>query len=143
MNLIPSSRLECFAFRGLPHQDLKQLVEDFAVHHNVRAGAIVTAVGSLEQLNIRFANQPSGMMHQGHFEIVSLTGTFSSTGCHLHISVSDESGRTIGGHLLMQNLIYTTAEIVVAVLPDLIFDRETDQEYHYTELVVRRADRAC
>jgi predicted DNA-binding protein with PD1-like motif len=65
------------------------------------------------------------------------------TSCHLHISVSDESGRTIGGHLLMQNLIYTTAEIVVAVLPDLIFDRETDQEYHYTELVVRRADRAC
>jgi predicted DNA-binding protein with PD1-like motif len=137
--LIPSSRLESLAFRGLPHQDLKQLILDFAMRHNVQAGAVLTAVGSLEQFHIRFANQNSGVLRQGHFEIVSLVGTFSSTACHLHISLSDDSGQLIGGHLLGENLIYTTAEIVVAVFPDLVFDRETDTTYNYKELVVRRA----
>ena len=135
----PSSRLESYAFRGLPHQDLKQVILDFAAHHNIQAGAVLTAVGSLEQYHIRFANQNAGVLRRGHFEIVSLAGTLSSTACHLHISLSDESGQTIGGHLLGQNLIYTTAEIVIAVLPDFVFDRETDPAYHYKELVVRRA----
>jgi predicted DNA-binding protein with PD1-like motif len=137
--LIPSSRLESLAFRGLPHQDPKQLILDFAMRHNVQAGAVLTAVGSLEQFHIRFANQNSGVLRQGHFEIVSLVGTFSSTACHLHISLSDDSGQLIGGHLLGENLIYTTAEIVVAIFPDLVFDRETDTTYNYKELVVRRA----
>ena len=33
--------------------------------------------------------------------------------------------------------IFTTAEIVLGVYPDLVFDRELDETYGYKELVVR------
>ena len=134
----PSSRLKGYAFRLRPHDDLKKCVQQFAKTKRLKAGAILSAVGSLEQLNIRFANQPDGTMRTGFFEIVSLTGTFSGTSCHIHICVSDANGQTLGGHLLDENLIYTTAEIVAINLYDLEFIRLTDTTYNYKELVVRR-----
>jgi Plants and Prokaryotes Conserved (PCC) domain len=45
---------------------------------------------------IRFANQPGGSSGEGHFEIISLTDTLSINGNHLHISISDSTGKTIG-----------------------------------------------
>jgi predicted DNA-binding protein with PD1-like motif len=111
---------------------------DFAARNHIRAGVVVTCVGSLEQFNIRFANQSNGDTQKGHFEIVSLTGTFNESSMHLHLAVSDKTGKTIGGHLLENNLIYTTAEIAIAELNDLEFDRETDSTYGYKELVVKK-----
>ena len=134
----PSSRLKGYAFRLRPHEDLKKCIQQFAKTNRLKAGAILSAVGSLEQLNIRFANQPEGTIRTGFFEIISLTGTFSEASCHIHISVSDAHGQTFGGHLLEENLIYTTAEIVVVNLYDVEFMRLTDTTYNYKELVVRR-----
>ena len=54
------------------------------------------------------------------------------------MSVSDENGRTIGGHLLNNNLVYSTAEIVLVELTDLEFAREIDPTYGYHELVVKQ-----
>lgn len=59
-----------------------------------------TCVGSLTNNTIRFANQSEGSKDDGHFEIVSLIGSVSVNGSHLHISISDSTGKTIGGHLL-------------------------------------------
>jgi uncharacterized protein len=125
-------------FRLKPHEDLRQSIMDFATKHHIRAGVVVTCVGSLEQFSIRFANQTKGQTQKGHFEIVSLTGTFNESSLHLHLSVSDETGKTIGGHLLENNLIYTTAEIAIAELSELEFDRESDSAYGYKELVIRK-----
>ena len=121
-----------------PHDDLKQCILQFASINSIKAGAILSAVGSLEQYNIRFANHPGGTIAKGFFEIISLTGTFSESSCHLHICVSDEKGQTFGGHLLGENLIYTTGEIVAVSLDDLEFQRITDTTYNYMELVVSR-----
>ena len=134
----PSSKIKGFAFRLRPHDDLKKCILQFASLNALKAGAILSAVGSLEQYNIRFANQPAGTMRKGFFEIISLTGTFSESSCHLHICLSDEKGQTFGGHLLDDNLIYTTAEIVAVSLQDLEFQRITDTTYNYMELVVSR-----
>lgn len=134
----PSSRLTGYAFRLRPHEDLKASIQQFAKVSKLKAGAILSAVGSLEQVNIRFANQKNGTLKTGFFEILSLTGTFSDDSCHIHVSVADAKGRTFGGHLLDQNLIYTTAEIVVSNLDDLEFKRVSDPVYGYKELVVRR-----
>jgi uncharacterized protein len=133
-----SSNLKGYAFRLRPHEDLKKCIQQFAKTNRLKAGAILSAVGSVKQLNIRFANQPDGTRITGFFEIVSLTGTFSETSCHIHICVSDASGQTLGGHLLDDNLIYTTAEIIVVNLYDLEFIRLMDTTYNYKELVVRR-----
>jgi predicted DNA-binding protein with PD1-like motif len=134
----PSSKIKGFAFRLRPHDDLKKCILQFASINELKAGAILSAVGSLEQYNIRFANQPAGTIAKGFFEIISLMGTFSESSCHLHICLSDEKGQTLGGHLLDENLIYTTAEIVAVSLEDLEFQRITDTTYNYMELVVSR-----
>lgn len=126
------------AFRLRPHQDLKEAINTFAKENKIKAAAIVSCAGSLEQYNIRFANQPDGTFEKGFFEIVSLSGTFNDTSSHIHISVSDAKGQTIGGHLMNNNLIYTTAEIVVVELTDVQFVRETDPIYGYQELVVKK-----
>lgn len=135
--MIPSGS-QTYVFRLPPHQDLKKSILEFARVHNVHAGIILTCVGSLEQYHIRFANEKSGALKKGHFEIVSLTGTFNDRSCHLHISVSDNAGNTIGGHLLDENLVYTTAEIAVAHLTEFKFERLPDPTYGYAELSVTK-----
>jgi uncharacterized protein len=134
----PPSKIKGFAFRLHPHEDLKQCILQFARINALKAGAILSAVGSLEQYHIRFANQGQGTFGKGFYEIMSLNGTFSESSCHLHICVADEKGQPFGGHLLDENLIYTTAEIIAVSLDDLEFLRITDTTYNYKELVVSR-----
>ena len=76
---------------------------------------------------------------EGHFEIVSLTGTLGPDGMHIHLSVSDEKGVTTGGHLLEGCLVYTTVELVVGDAVGLIFHREIDPRTTFPELSVQRA----
>ncbi|MBX2896173.1 MAG: DNA-binding protein [Cyclobacteriaceae bacterium] len=128
------SDVKMTAIRLSPHQDLKQELVTFAKKHQLKAAFITTGVGSLEQIHIRYANEEHGTLLKGHFEIVSLVGTFSDTSSHIHISVSDSTGKTIGGHLLDNNLIYTTAEVVIGELINLEFNRSTDSTYGYKEL---------
>jgi uncharacterized protein len=126
------------AFRLTPHQDLKMELVRFASNQKIQAGFIATCVGSLEQVTLRFANQEESVTLRGHFEILSLVGTFSESSSHLHLSVADSTGKTWGGHLQDGSLIYTTAEIVVGELIDTTFDRESDSTYGYKELAVKR-----
>lgn len=124
------------AFRLKPGQDLKKEILQYVKEKQIKAGWISTCVGSLTHYNIRFANQPHGNSGAGHFEIVSLTGTVSVNGSHLHISISDSTGNTIGGHLLDSNIVYTTAEIVILSSDAFIFKREKDGTTEWEELQV-------
>lgn len=108
-----------------------------AVEQNLDAACILTCVGSLKQLAIRFANMPNTDIISQKFEILSLNGTLASTGSHIHIAVSDHDGKTIGGHLKEGSIIYTTAEIVLAIFAEVIYEREIDDSYGYKELVVK------
>lgn len=98
--IIAQSATKSYAFRLKPRDDLKKEIDAFINQHHLKAAAIVTCVGSLIDAIIRFANQTDGTLLHGHFEIVSLTGVLSINGLHLHLSISDEKGNTIGGHLL-------------------------------------------
>lgn len=89
-----------YPFRLKPGEDLKAGIEKVVKEKGIKAGWVTTCVGSLTDYSIRFANQPDSSQGNGHFEIVSLTGTVSINGCHLHISLSDSTGKTIGGHLM-------------------------------------------
>lgn len=125
-----------YAFRLKPGQDLKQEIQNFVTAKQIKAGWINTCVGSLAEYNIRFANQPEGTKGSGHFEIVSLTGALSVNGSHIHISVSDSTGKTTGGHLMDGCKIYTTAEIVITASDNFTFKRENDGTTPWKELQV-------
>lgn len=111
-------------------------LERFAEVQHLRAGFVAAIVGSLRHARIRLANQPEVTDFEGKFEIVSLSGTLTAEGSHLHLSISDETGRTLGGHLVEGCLIYTTAEVILGELPALTFSREHDPATTYPELVV-------
>ena len=64
-------------------------------------------------------------------------GTVSISGSHLHLSISDSTGKTIGGHLLEDNLVYTTAEIVIGESKNLLFTREKDGTTPWEELQIK------
>lgn len=121
-----------------PGADLRKELEAYVKSHHIKAGWIASCAGSLTQYNLRFANQPNGTLGEGHFEIVSLVGTVSENGSHLHISISDSTGKTIGGHLLDNNLVYTTAEIIVQEDDSYVFTREKDGSTPWEELQIKK-----
>ena len=133
------SALKTYALRLHPGDDLRQQLAAFVQANHILAGTMLTCVGSLTVATLRLANQEGPTVYRGHFEIVSLVGTLSANGSHLHLAVADSTGRTIGGHLLDGCRVYTTAEIVLGELPQLEFRRETDATIGYQELVVKPA----
>ncbi|WP_240625571.1 PPC domain-containing DNA-binding protein [Spirosoma pollinicola] len=133
-----SSIMQTYSVRLKPGQDLKKSLDLLVQQERIGAGALITCVGSLTDVTLRLANQEGPSVWRGHFEIVSLVGTLSTSGSHIHLSVSDSTGRTIGGHLLQGCIIYTTAEILVGVMPELTYSREPDPTFGYHELVIRK-----
>ena len=133
-----SKRLRILAIRLRPGQDLRKGIEDLVKERNIRAGFVMTAVGSLQSATIRLADQKEPTKVAGKFEIVSLVGTLGPDGVHLHVSIADKEGKTIGGHLVEGCLIYTTAEIVIGDARGLTFSREQDEQTGFNELRIRR-----
>ena len=128
--------MQNYTFRLKPGQDLFDSIEVFVKEKHIEAGCILSGVGSLTQATIRLANREFNSEYEGHFEIVSITGTVSIHGSHLHISISDGDGKTIGGHFESGCKIYTTAEIVLAVFHDVVYKREPAEDSGYDELTV-------
>src|ERR1700712_1924946 len=128
------SDIKAITLRLRPREDLKVSLDQFVKVNRIKAACIITCAGSLEQAAIRFAGVENPAIIKGKSEIVSLTGTLSEEGSHLHIIISDSAGKTIGGHLKKGALVYTTAEIVIGVLPQVLHQREEDVTYGYQEL---------
>lgn len=120
-----------------PGQDLKQEIQRFCLSNGIKAGAVIAAVGSLSVARLRLASGISIEEFTGPFEILSLSGTLSLEGLHLHISLADKKGHCIGGHLVDGCVIYTTAELILLTLPNLEFKRSLDPQTGYRELDIR------
>lgn len=131
--------MKTHTFRLKPQQDLFGSIQEYVNENNIQAGVVLSAVGSLTHATLRLANRSFYNEYDGHFEIVSITGTVSIHGSHIHISISDGEGKTIGGHLVGGCKIYTTAEIVIAEIEDVIYKRELyENDSGYEELSVKK-----
>src|SRR4029450_6445920 len=91
--------MRTIALRLRPGADLKAELLALAARERIRAGWILTCVGSLSRVRLRLPADTEHATWQGAFEIVALTGTLSQDGGHLHLAVADQRGRTVGGHL--------------------------------------------
>ena len=129
--------MKAHTFRLKPSQDLFISIENYARQNNIQAGCILSGVGSLTHASLRLANRNDNNEYEGYFEIASITGTVSVHGSHLHIAISNSDGATIGGHFESGCIIYTTAEIVLLELDDVIYKRELlENDSGYEELIV-------
>jgi predicted DNA-binding protein with PD1-like motif len=133
-----TSNIVAHVIRLLPGQDLYKEIRSYVHSNNIQACFIMTCVGSLKKINIRLASGQTFLTLEQNHEIVSLVGNVSLEREHLHITLSDETGKAIGGHLLDGNLVYTTAEIVLGVLPNLKFTKEICEKSGWEELVISK-----
>ncbi|BBU29366.1 hypothetical protein BTHE68_31000 [Burkholderia sp. THE68] len=88
---------------------------------------------------MRYAGRDDAAELRGDLEILTLAGTLSAQGPHLHMSVSDADGRVFGGHVTPGCIVRTTVELVVANLPGERYTREHDAGTGFAELVIREA----
>ena len=132
--------MKIYALRLQPNTDLRYEIEKLVKKCNWNAAWIITCAGSLHQVCLRMANSTSHELIKGPFEITSLVGTLSKNGVHLHINVSDNKGKVIGGHLCRESVIYTTAEIVIGYTDNLIFSRKYDKDTGYQELCIHKTE---
>lgn len=130
--------MELLPIRLYPGADLRRALEDAVAGQGRGSAFVVAGIGSLIDASLRYAGEPNERQLAGPVEIVSLSGSLGPSGAHLHMSVSDASGRVYGGHVGYGNMVRTTAEILLAPLPDWSLTREYDAATGFKELVVRR-----
>ncbi len=121
-----------------PGQDLFNALQAYVEGRGIEAASIVSGIGSLTEVGLRYANNTATTRLKGHFEIVSLSGMVSKKHTHIHMAVSDGDGRTYGGHVKEGNLIYTTGEITLLEYPRLKFLKEKCGLSGYDELAVKK-----
>ena len=122
------------ALRLLPGEDLRGALQAAFADQPEAAGFVAACVGSLSGARIRPAGREDALEIPGPLEIVSLSGTFSLDGPHLHVAVSDADGGMTGGHLLAGCAVRTTAEVVIALAAGVRFTRAADPRTGYAEL---------
>ncbi len=133
--------MKVIAVRLLPGTDLKQELQRISKEKQLQAGFIYTCVGSLSKATLRMAGAQADKgdvrTYNEELEIVSIEGTLSIHGMHVHLGLSKIDGSCIGGHLKDGCIVKTTAEIVIGEAAEFQFLREEDKDTGFTELVVK------
>jgi uncharacterized protein len=123
-------------YRLSPGDDLKNELERRFTASGAGAAFVLSGIGSLDRAAVRYAGEPDPEPVDGRYEILTLQGTLSADGAHLHVTVADAQGQVRGGHVKPGCRIATTAEILIAVLPGVRFARVPDAATGYAELVI-------
>ena len=140
--------MQTLPLRLTPGQDLRQAIEAAVRSQGCRAAFVLSGIGSLSTAGLRFAGADAPRRLTGDLEILSLSGTVAvsvteggtHSSSHLHMALSTATGEVLGGHVAPGCIIRTTAEVLLALLPEWEFVRENDAATGYDELVVRAVD---
>lgn len=125
-------------FRLTKGMDLKKSIVEYCKENNIKAGIIGACVGCCYEINFRLAGGKDFFHKVDDYEIVSMTGTISEDGVHIHVSFADIEGKVIGGHLSDGCFVNTTAEIAIIEVDNYKLTREFDEETGYKELVIEK-----
>jgi len=128
--------MQVVPLRLQPGDDLRLSLEAWMRRQNIAAACLISGIGSLRGAQLRFAGHAQPTALDGDLEILSLSGTLSADGVHLHMAVADGHGAVLGGHVAVGCEVRTTAELVVGVLEGWRFSRELDPTTGCRELVV-------
>ena len=129
--------MKTLPLRLAPGEDLRAALDAALAATGAEAAFVLGGIGSLREARLRFAGRDALHHATGDLEILTLSGTLGAGGAHLHASVSDADGRVFGGHVAPGCIVRTTAEILLAVLDDVRFERAPDPVTGYAELVIR------
>ncbi len=128
--------MECLPVRLNPGDDLRRALEGLVQGTDQPAAFVLSGIGSLINARLRFAGEPDEATIHGPLEIISIAGSLTAEGAHLHMSVSDSMGRVSGGHVGYGNIVRTTVEALLVQLPAWSLSREPDAATGYKELFI-------
>ena len=95
--------------------DLKASLEQLARQEQA-SGFVLSVVGNLSQACFACPGLDEPTQVQGELEIITLQGTLSPQGVHLHLSLSDPGCQVWGGHLEHGSVVLKGADLLVAFL---------------------------
>jgi uncharacterized protein len=131
--------MQSLPLRLPPNSDLRRALEAVVRERRCGAAFVIGGIGSLSQARLRLAGKDEPETLEGDLEILTLAGSLSTDGAHLHMSLADASGRVTGGHVGYDCVVRTTAEVLLVLLPEWSFTREPDPHTGFPELVIRGA----
>ena len=131
--------MESLPLRLTPNADLRRTIQGVLLERDVNAAFVTGGIGSLSQARLWFAGRDEPEALDCNLEILTLAGSISPDGAHLHMSIADGNGRVIGGHVAYDCIVRTTVEVLIVLLPAWSFSREPDPGTGYRELVIRES----
>lgn len=114
-------------------EEIFKQIEAVAIKENIKLASI-SGLGAVDKLTIGVYKPKEKKYYandfEGDYEIVSLTGTITTKDdkvyTHLHISVGDEKGHVVGGHL-NKAFVSVTCEVVMEIIEGSV-NRVYDEE---------------
>ncbi len=97
-----------------PGSDLRRTLEEFAQAREA-SGFVMGVVGDLSTAAFQCPGQPAPTVMEGELEIITLNGTLSPEGVHLHLSLSDGGCQVWGGHLEHGTLVRKGADVLLGL----------------------------
>ncbi|XP_078672192.1 bifunctional protein GlmU-like [Branchiostoma floridae x Branchiostoma belcheri] len=141
-----ASPVVCFSLRLGPGEEIQSALLKFVQEKQLQAPFVMTCVGSVSGGKLRLAKAMPDKSGVGkheiieldqRYEIVSLVGTLND-GAHLHVSLADKDGAVIGGHVMGNLTVFTTAEIVIGESTKESYGRVMEEETGFPQLVVNK-----
>ena len=97
-----------------PGQDLHVALSELAAQQQL-SGFVLGVVGNLSQACFRCPGQQEPTLMRGELEVITLNGTFSPSGVHLHLSLSDGACQVWGGHLEPGTVVLKGAQLLLGL----------------------------
>lgn len=122
-------------------EEIVSTLKTFCQNNNINLGS-VSGIGAVDKVTIGLFEPKTKEYHSnefnGDFEITSLIGNITTKNgecyLHLHINLSDESFKTIGGHLTSA-VVSVTCEIIVTSINGIV-EREFSDDIGINFLVL-------
>ena len=130
--------MDALPLRIHPGDDLRGALEVAVRAAAWEAAFVIAGIGSLVDARLRMAGATQTLQWPGDSEILTLSGSLSPDGAHLHAALSLPDGRVVGGHVVPGCRVRTTAEVLVLPLPAWRFRRVADPATGWAELAITR-----
>ena len=98
-----------------PGSDLRLSLEELAQRDGI-SGFVLGVVGNLTKASFQCPGQAEPTVLEGDLEVITLNGTFSPEGVHLHLSLSDGACQVWGGHLEPGTTVQKGVDLLIGVL---------------------------
>ena len=98
-----------------PGSDLRLSLEQLAQRDSI-SGFVLGVVGNLTKASFQCPGQAEPTVLEGDLEVITLNGTFSPEGVHLHLSLSDGACQVWGGHLEPGTIVQKGVDLLIGVL---------------------------